>query len=88
MTIPATCELCGQLADLETSFYKYGWPEMDRPLPAAAHQLLPVGPVTDYDTQRHHIRRCPLCGTMFQYDLIDEYYVNGSEEEERLTRLY
>jgi len=68
MLIPAKCEICSQLNDLEISFYQYGWPEMDRPLPAAAHRLFPTVPVSDSDCHRHSLRRCPLYGTLYQYD--------------------
>lgn len=38
-------------------------------------------------SDEHHVRRCPLCGTYYQYDWSHEYLVNGSEDEEVLTRL-
>ncbi len=83
-----TCEICSQLRDVETSFSKYGWPDMDRSLPPAAARLVPEGPTDSYESERHHFRRCPLCGTRYQYDLTYDYYVNGSEDEETLTRIF
>lgn len=81
------CEICSQLREVETSFYKFGWDEMDRPLPAAAARLMPEEPLDGYEAERHHIRRCPLCGRRYQYDWTYEYLVNGSEDTETLTRL-
>ncbi len=81
------CEICSQLEDVETSFSKYGWPEMDRPLPPSAARLEVVEALTDYDPENHHIRRCRLCATRYQYDWSYDYLVNGSEDEERLARL-
>ena len=35
----ATCEICAQLADEEHGYQKFGWPEHDVDLPAAAGRL-------------------------------------------------
>jgi len=86
-TTLAECEICRHLSDVETSFSKYGWDEMTRSLPAEAWRLLPVEDTSSYDAERHHVRRCPICGTFYQYDQSYEYLVNGSEDEEVLTRL-
>lgn len=86
MTI-ADCDICGKLAETETSFSKYGWDEMDRSLPAEAARLVPVGDVSSYDAQRDHVRRCPVCGTYYRYHASYEYLVNGSEDTEELNRL-
>ncbi len=83
----AECEICSALQDVETSFSKWGWDELARPLPIAASRLAPVEDTTTYDKERHHVRRCPICGTFYQYDQSYEYLVNGSEDEEVLTRL-
>ena len=80
---PSSCEICCQLKDVETSFYKWGWEEMDRPLPAAAARLVRGEALDSYDPDRRHLRRCPLCGAFYLY----EYLANGSEDEEVLTRL-
>jgi hypothetical protein len=83
----SACEICSQLGDVETSFEKWGWEEQTRRLPAAASRLEPVGSLDSYDAERHHIRRCPICGTLYRYDWTYEYLANGSEDEETLTRL-
>jgi hypothetical protein len=83
----SACTICSRLQDVETSFTKYGWEEQDRPLPPEAGLLEPVEALDTYDKERHHVRRCPLCGMLYQYDWTYEYLVNGSEDEETLTRL-
>ena len=81
------CPICSELRDVETSFYKYAAPEYDRPLPTAAAQLIILQPPGASDIQERHIRRCPRCGTLYAYRTSYEYFVNGSEDEEELTRL-
>ena len=81
------CEICSELRAAETSFYKWGWEENDRPLPAAAARLVPAEEIDSYERERHHLKRCPLCGTLYLYEWTYEYLANGSEDEERLTRL-
>jgi hypothetical protein len=84
---PFACPICSQLQDIETSFAKYGAPQYDRPLPEAAARLEMV-PFLDYeDKDRYHVRRCPSCATLYSYSLNSEYQVNGSEDEETLTRM-
>ncbi len=80
------CPICSQLKDVETSFYKYGWPEHDSPLPAAAASLVIVDVIGE-DRERFHLRRCPSCASLYTYQFSYDYYVNGSEDEEVLTRL-
>lgn len=79
--------ICAQLKDVETSFYKFAAPEYDRPLPAAAAQLLQVDDLELADVEKQHMRRCPECGALYSYLFSYEYFVNGSEDEEQLTRL-
>ncbi len=83
----AECEICSALGEVETSFSKYGWEDMDRPLPPAAARLEPLKAFETSDEERHHIKRCPVCGIFYQYHLTYDYYVNGSEDEEELIRL-
>lgn len=83
----ADCEICRSLCDVETSFSKWGWDEFTRSLPVAASRLVPVENASSSDVERHQVRRCPICGTFYQYDQSYEYLVNGSEDEEVLTRL-
>ena len=81
------CEICSHLAEVETSFSKYGWEDMTRSLPPAAARLLPAEDISTGEKEHHHVKCCPLCGTFYQYDFSYEYLVNGSEDEEVLTRL-
>lgn len=82
------CPLCSQLKDVETSFAKYLAPQHDRPLPEAAARLV-VLPAIDpaVDPERAHVRRCPQCGTFYRYLQSHEYMINGTEDQEELTRL-
>ena len=82
-----TCSICSQLRDIETSFYKYLAPDYDRPLPAATDRLQRVLFLDEEDAERRHVRRCPSCASLYTYQLTYEYLVNGSEDEETLTRL-
>jgi hypothetical protein len=82
-----TCPICSQLKDVETSFSKYLAPDYDRPLPAAATQLQVVPWLEGEAPERNHVRRCPACASLYNYLLSSEYMVNGSEDEETLTRL-
>lgn len=82
----ASCPLCSQLREVETSFYKYAAPEYDHPLPAAAAQLQIIKDLS-CDEDRYHVRRCPYCATLYTYHFTYEYHMNGSEDEEILTRL-
>jgi hypothetical protein len=81
------CEICSRLGEVETSFSKYGWDDMTRSLPPEAARLTPAEDTSTYQGERHHVRRCPLCGTFYRYDQTYEYLVNGSEDEEVLVRL-
>ena len=81
------CEICSELSGVERSFEKYGWPDHSQSLPSPVSRLEPAESIEGYDKERHHVKRCPLCGTYYQYDLTYEYLVNGSEDEETLKRL-
>jgi hypothetical protein len=84
---PTECEICRHLDDVETSFYKYGWDDQTEVLPPEAARLVPAQAITGSDTERHHVKRCPICGTFYRYDFSYEYLVNGSEDSETLERL-
>jgi len=81
------CEICSELSGVERSFEKYGRPGDTQRLPSPASRLEPAESTEGYDNERHHVKRCPLCGTFYKYDLTYEYLVNGSEDEETLKRL-
>ena len=87
MESKSVCEICSQLKETETSFDKYGAPDLSYSLPEAASRLEFFKAVEGQDVERHHIKRCPLCGSLYRYDLSYEYMMNGSEDEETLTRL-
>lgn len=81
------CEICSELSGVERSFEKYGWPGDTQRLPSPVSRLEPAESTEGYNNERHHVKRCPLCGTFYKYDLTYEYLVNGSEDEETLKRL-
>lgn len=82
----ASCEICRDLRPVETSLYKFGWEENDRPLPVVSRRLVPVEWAVAGDENRAP-KRCPLCGTVYSYETRYEYLANGSEDEEELRRL-
>ena len=72
---------------METSFSKYGAPAQDCPLPPAASQLVILRTPDATDVEKRHVRRCPVCGALYGYMASHEYMINGTEDEEVLTRL-
>lgn len=82
-----TCRICSRLKDQEYASQKYGWEENDTFLPEAASQLTMVMDFRPNASRKLQIRRCPSCGTYYLYRTDYEYLVNGSEDEEFLTRL-
>lgn len=81
------CRLCSTLADEETAYQKYGWEENNTYLPVAAGQLALVYDLKPYSSRQLQLKQCPECGTFYLYRTDYEYLVNGSEDEEFLTRL-
>lgn len=81
------CSICSLLNECEMSYSKYGSPEASRPLPHAAEKLTVLKTLTTKDPEKTHVRRCPLCGTLYRYLASHEYFINGSEDEEELTRM-
>jgi hypothetical protein len=71
----------------EYASQKYGWEENDTHLPAVAGRLTVVRDFRPYDSRALQLRQCPECGTYYLYRTDYEYLVNGSEDEEFLTRL-
>ena len=84
---PAACTICSQIKDFEVAGQKYGWPENDTSLPAAAASLIQVRELVPFDSRTLDLRRCPQCGTHYLYKTDYEYLVNGTEDEQSLTRL-
>lgn len=81
------CSVCSSLADKEYAYSKYGWPEHDISLPAAAGALIVVKDFKPLSDRKRQLRRCPECDAWFLYESDYEYLTNGTEEEEFLTRL-
>ncbi len=83
----SSCELCSGLSDEEHAYQKYGWEENNTYLPGAASQLKVVRDLRPSDSRKLQLQQCPKCGTYYLYRTDYEYLVNGSEDEEHLTRL-
>jgi len=85
---PADCAICSSLEDEETASQKYGWEEENTYLPATHNQLREVINLKPHDSSRQlKLLQCPQCRTYYLYRTDYEYLVNGSEDEEYLTRL-
>lgn len=84
---PTACTTCGGLRASESAAQKYGWAADDTHLPAAAGQLALVRDLRPGSARQKLLQRCPACGTYYLYETDYEYLVNGSEDEQTLTRL-
>jgi hypothetical protein len=81
------CRVCSQLLDQESASQKYGWSADDTSLP---HVILDLKLVRDMrlgSERALQLWHCPLCGNYYLYETDYEYLVNGSEDEQSLTRL-
>ncbi len=76
----ASCRTCRALTNGASADLAKG-----ESLPSAASELRTVTPVTPF--QHDCLRRCTTCGTYYAYDYNYEYFVNGADEDESLTRL-
>ena len=83
----AQCSICSGIADEESAFQKYGREEDNTYLPAVAAKLKVVRDYKPYDSRKLLLKQCPECGTYYLYRSDYEYLVNGTEDEEYLTRL-
>ena len=83
----ADCSICSDLAAEETASQKYGWEEDNTYLPAAAGKLTIVKDLKPNSSRKLQVQQCPECGTYYLYRSDYEYLVNGSEDEEYLTRI-
>ncbi len=81
------CRICSNLADQEYAAQKWGREEDNTYLPAAANQLIMVRDFRPYGSRKLRLQQCPECGGYYLYRTDYEYLVNGSEDEETLTRL-
>ena len=83
----ADCRICSSLADCESAYQKYGHAEDDTYLPAAANSLQVVRDFKPHSSRKLQLQQCPQCATYYLYRTDYEFLVNGSEDEEELTRL-
>jgi len=83
----AQCSICSALKDQEYAYQKYGSADGDTELPAAVATLVLVRDLRPHGSRRLELQRCPLCNTHYLYRTDYEYLVNGSEDEQFLTRL-
>ena len=81
------CKICSHLKEKETASQKFGWQENDTCLPPAVDELLVIYNENSHGSRLKQVRQCPLCKTSYLYTSDYEYLVNGSEEEQTLTRL-
>jgi hypothetical protein len=81
-----SCGTCSSLSDQEYGFQKYG-SDGDTHLPAIVEKLEVVQDLRPSSSRKQQVWRCPECGTHYLYETDYEYLVNGSEDEEFLTRL-
>ena len=81
------CSVCSALADNESAYQKYGHAEENTYLPAAAGSLQVVKDFKPYGSRKLQLQQCPQCATYYLYRTDYEFLVNGSEDEDELTRL-
>ena len=82
-----TCSICSQLSSEESAFQKYGWEENNSYLPSAANHLIVIKDFKPHSSRKLQLQQCPDCQTYYLYRTDFEFLVNGSEDEEYLTRL-
>lgn len=82
-----TCSICRGLRDEEYAAQKWGWEENDTHLPAACNELELVRDLSGCSSRKLQLQQCPECRTYYLYRSDYEFLVNGSEDEEWLTRL-
>ncbi len=81
------CAICSRLKNEEHSFSKYAAPEYDTPLPEVSQLLKTIPGVRGEINEKDQVRVCPDCRQLYRYQVSYEYHVNGSEDEELLTRM-
>ncbi len=80
------CSICSNLKDKEYAMQKYG-SDYSTYLPEAANQLCVIIDYRPHDSRKQKLEQCKECGTYYLYETDYEYLVNGTEDEEFLTRL-
>ena len=83
----ARCSICTQVAAEESATQKYGWEKDNTYLPSAASNLTVVKDFKQPSSRKLQLQQCLECGTYYLYRTDYEFLVNGSEDEEYLTRL-
>lgn len=81
-----SCGICSQLSDKESAYQKYGG-DNNTTLPSASAKLVVVKDFKPHSERKLQLQRCPECGAFYLYETDYEYLVNGSEDEQDLTRL-
>ena len=81
------CPTCSTLSDQEYAYQKYGSEDGNSFLPAAADRLAIIRDLQPWGSRSLQLRQCQQCGTYYLYRTDYEYLVNGSEDEQFLTRL-
>lgn len=84
---PKVCGICSGLKDCEVAYQKYGWEKNDTHLPTAAGNLVLVRDLRPDSNRKQQLLQCPECSQYYLYESDYEYFINGSEEEQTLTRL-
>lgn len=81
-----TCGICSQLSNKESAFQKFG-SDYGTSLPEASEKLEVVIDFKPNSGRKLQLKKCPECGTYYLYKTDYDYYINGSEDEQELTRL-
>jgi uncharacterized C2H2 Zn-finger protein len=80
------CPVCGSLSESDYAFSKYGWPAHDIALEPAASSLITIAGSRG-GGRGEELQQCPGCGRFFHWKQSYEFLVNGSRDEETLTRI-
>jgi hypothetical protein len=80
------CSICSKLANKEYAMQKFG-SEYSTSLPAAVNQLVLIVDLKPNDYREKKLKQCKECGAYYLYETDYEYLVNGTEDEEIITRL-
>jgi hypothetical protein len=81
------CPICSQLSEQEYAYQKYGSEQNNTYLPSATAQLILMKDFDPYSSRKKQLWQCSICATYYFYRTDYEYLVNGSEDEEILSRL-
>jgi hypothetical protein len=74
------------LKEKEYAFQKYGRDD-NTFLPDEASKLQTISDLKQGSSRELKLKQCPECKTYYLYKTDYEYLVNGSEDEQSLTRL-